>query len=134
MCTNAHQRPHPANGFSRFTGQYPPGHGVGPVRWLLDSTRIPQQAINLTEPLNASMKEHPDPVSIIVGAFQPSAQDTERSLATRYEALVSASQVIGTHHDIEGLFSALATELVRVIEDYGFFDDRPLLDQIGRVS
>jgi hypothetical protein len=29
---------------------------------------------------------------------------------------------------------AIVAELVRVIEDYGFFDDRPLLDQIGRVS
>jgi formate hydrogenlyase transcriptional activator len=29
---------------------------------------------------------------------------------------VSASQVIGTHHDIEGLFSALATELLRVVD------------------
>ncbi|MEY2461525.1 MAG: hypothetical protein QOG30_3355 [Acidimicrobiaceae bacterium] len=30
--------------------------------------------------------------------------------------------------------AAIVAEIVRVIEDYGFFDDRPLLDQIGRVS
>jgi formate hydrogenlyase transcriptional activator len=61
------------------------------------------------------MKEYPDLVSI-EGALQPPAQKAERSLAARYEALMSALQVIGTQHDIEGLSSALATELVRVVD------------------
>jgi formate hydrogenlyase transcriptional activator len=43
-------------------------------------------------------------------------KQAERSLAARYESLMSISAVIGTHRDIKGVFSALATELLRVVD------------------
>jgi formate hydrogenlyase transcriptional activator len=41
---------------------------------------------------------------------------SEQSIASRYQALISVSVAIGLHHDLEGLFSALSTELMRVVE------------------
>ena len=56
--------------------------------------------------------------SHLVSFKRPQQTDTksEQSIASRYEALISVSVAIGLHHDIEGLFSALSTELRRVVE------------------
>src|ERR1700756_3696887 len=51
------------------------------------------------------------------GAKRPQPPDTktEHSIASRYEALISAAVAIGARHEIEGLFSALPAELLRVV-------------------
>src|ERR1700732_2512537 len=49
-------------------------------------------------------------------AFHPPVENAEQSLETHYEALMSVSLAIGTHRDIEGLFSALAAALLRVVD------------------
>ena len=61
------------------------------------------------------MKDSPDRASIRANP-QLSLQKAAQSIASRYEVLMAVSVAIGTHHDIEGLFSALATELLRVVD------------------
>ena len=46
---------------------------------------------------------------------QPPDTRTQPPIASRYEALISIAVAIGARHDIEGLFSALSTELPRVV-------------------
>jgi formate hydrogenlyase transcriptional activator len=61
------------------------------------------------------------------------AKKTERSLEARFESLVAVSAVIGTRHDIEGLFSALATELLRVV-DFDFIGISRFVEATGRIG
>src|ERR1700688_3008065 len=49
-------------------------------------------------------------------ASRLTAKKAERSLAARFESLLAVSVAIATHHDIEGLVSALVTELLRVVD------------------
>ena len=44
------------------------------------------------------------------------AKKSEQSLASRFESLLAVSRAIAIHHDIEGLVSALVTELFRVVD------------------
>jgi formate hydrogenlyase transcriptional activator len=50
------------------------------------------------------------------GASRPTSQNLLQAIASRFETLMAVSLVVGSHRDIEGLFSALALELVRVID------------------
>jgi formate hydrogenlyase transcriptional activator len=61
------------------------------------------------------------------------AKPAERSLAARYESLRSISAVIRTHYDIEGVFSALATELLRVV-DFDFIGTSRFEEATSRVD
>jgi formate hydrogenlyase transcriptional activator len=47
---------------------------------------------------------------------QPPDTNTQHSIASRYEALISIAVAIGARHEIEGLFSALSAELPRVVD------------------
>ena len=46
---------------------------------------------------------------------QPRDTKTQQSMASRYEALISIAVAIGARHEIEGLFSAVSAELLRVV-------------------
>ena len=46
---------------------------------------------------------------------QPPDTKTQQSMASRYEALISIAVAIGARHEIEGLFSAVSAELLRVV-------------------
>jgi transcriptional regulator with GAF, ATPase, and Fis domain len=60
-------------------------------------------------------KKHP---THLASMKRPRPADTkaEPIVVSRYEALMSVSVAIGAHRDIERLFSALSTELLRVVE------------------
>jgi hypothetical protein len=82
-----------------------------------------------------------DPFSVDIARLNLAA--LELSVATGL-SIIDVDRLIaelggGNHVDDALSYSATAreaivAEIVRVIEDYGFFDERPLLDQIGRVS
>ena len=61
------------------------------------------------------------------------AKKTKRSPAARFESLLAVSAVIGTHHDIEGLFAALATELLRVV-DFDFIGICRYVEAASRID
>jgi formate hydrogenlyase transcriptional activator len=61
------------------------------------------------------------------------AKKTKTPLAARFESLLAVSAVIGTHHDIEGLFSALATELLRVV-DFDFIGICRYVEATNRID
>lgn len=67
----------------------------------------------MSETLDVIVNDRPAPASRQTSRLP--ATKTERSLASRFEGFLSVSAVIGTHHDVEGLISALVTELFRVV-------------------
>ena len=68
----------------------------------------------MTETLDFSVNDRPALASRQTSRL--TAKKAERSLASRFEGLLSVSVAIGIHHDIEGLVSALVTELLRVVD------------------
>ena len=76
--------------------------------------QISGDATHVEKAPDLGMKDPPRLVSLRM----PQTTDTrsEQSVASRYEALISVSVAIRHHHDIEGLFCALSTELMRVVE------------------
>src|SRR5271169_1948130 len=98
------------NGYQRVLSPDP----FGPQ--LSSATRLAKWPIQggtnkIKEILDLTTENEPDPVTPRL----PSKK-TKTPLAARFESLLAVSAVIGSHHDIEGLFSALATELLRVVD------------------
>jgi formate hydrogenlyase transcriptional activator len=87
---------------------------LSPALWLLPKGPSPKEAFQLTETLDFSVNDRPALASRQTSRL--TAKKAERSLASRFEGLLSVSVAIGTHHDIEGLVSALVTELLRVVD------------------
>jgi hypothetical protein len=92
---------------------------LSPALWLLPKGPSPKEAFQLTETLDFSVNDRPALASRQTSRL--TAKKAERSLASRFEGLLSVSVAIGTHHDIEGPVSALVTELLRVVD---FFQPR----------
>ena len=79
-----------------------------PEKWrtLEDATAVSQVlGSDIKEPSRSAGVKRP----------QPPDTKTQQSLASRYEALISVAVAIGARHEIEGLFSALSAELLRVV-------------------
>lgn len=114
MGTNGYQRIQLSVGRSWFEGVSPLAPKEGLLPWLLGRGRISEQASDIPDTLDNRMKDDPD--LAIESNSQLSLQKVEQSIASRYEALMAVSVAIGTQHDIEELFSALATELPRVVD------------------
>jgi formate hydrogenlyase transcriptional activator len=115
MGTNGYQRIHLSVGRSWFESASPSAPERGLLPWLLGRGRLPVQTSSIPDTLDDRMKDSQDRASIKENP-QLSLQKAEQSIASRYEVLMAVSVAIGTHHDIEGLFSALATELLRVVD------------------
>jgi signal transduction histidine kinase len=115
MGTNGYQRIHLSVGRSWFEPASPSAPERGLLPWLLGRGRVPVQSSSIPDTLDDRMKDFPDHASIRANP-QLSLQKAAQSIASRYEVLMAVSVAIGTHHDIEGLFSALATELLRVVD------------------
>src|SRR3984893_4066381 len=115
MGTNGYQRIHLSVGRSWFEPASPSAPERGLLPWLLGRGRVPVQSSSIPDTLDDRMKDSPDRASIRANP-QLSLQKAAQSIASRYEVLMAVSVAIGTHHDIEGLFSALATELLRVVD------------------
>jgi formate hydrogenlyase transcriptional activator len=79
-----------------------------PEKW-----RPPEDVTAVSKVLGSDMKESLRWAG--VKRSQPSDTNTQQSIASRYEALISVAVAIGARHEIEGLFSALSAELPRVI-------------------
>jgi transcriptional regulator with GAF, ATPase, and Fis domain len=74
----------------------------------------PKEVFQLSDTLDAIVNDRPVLASRQTARLP--AKKTERSLASRFEGLLSVSAVIGTHQDLDGLISALVTELFRVVD------------------
>ena len=100
------------------------------VLLMNDSTVVPRDRVSPQEPLSLDIARLNLAALELSVATGLSVIDVDRLIA----------ELGGEPHVEDGLrYSAAArqvivTELARVIEDYGFFDDRPLLEQIGRAS
>jgi formate hydrogenlyase transcriptional activator len=105
MGTNGYQPAHISN---------PLGHEPAPAAWRPANWPMPDRTVNLAETVDMNIKDHVN-LAIPEKSRLP-AKKAERSVAARFESLMSVSVVIGTHHEIEGLFSALASELLRVVD------------------
>jgi formate hydrogenlyase transcriptional activator len=92
----------------------PFGHELSPALWRLPKGSSPKDVFQSTETLDFSVNDRPALASRQTSRLP--AKKAERSLASRFEGLLSVSVAIGTHHDIEGLVSALVTELLRVVD------------------
>jgi hypothetical protein len=88
------------------------GPELNPAVWQPTQDPSCKEAFKLTEAVSA--RDRAGVASI--QASRPPAQKTERSVGARFESLLSVSVAIATHHDIEGLVSALVTELLRVVD------------------
>src|SRR3984893_11396702 len=115
MGTNGHQRIHLSVGRSWFEPVPPCGPERGLLPWLLGVGQPSEETTDIPDPLDFRMNDHAERASINEKS-QLSLQKSEQSIASRYEVLMAVSVAIGTHHDIEGLFFALATELLRVVD------------------
>jgi formate hydrogenlyase transcriptional activator len=112
------------NSYQRLSLAHPVGLELGSAKRLA-KWPIPGRAINVAEIQDT--REQLD------RAIQQPAGRADRSLPARFESLLSVSAAIGTHHDIEGLFSALATELLRVV-DFDFLGISRYEETTGRVD
>ena len=81
----------------------------------LNHVRVPADAINSNDPRDIQVYERSE-TDKSIGGMRVAAQTPQRSATSRYEALLAVSVVIGSQHDLEGLFSALTTELLRVVD------------------
>jgi hypothetical protein len=87
-------------------------HGVTEEPWTLRGHRLNLMLIGVS---------HDEGVSII---------DVDRKIAE-----VGGDQaVIGAARYGETGCSAIVDEIVRIVEDYGFLDDRPLMEQVGAAA
>jgi formate hydrogenlyase transcriptional activator len=78
-----------------------------------ETWRTPKDVTAVRKALDSGMQE-----SLRLAAVKrPQPPDTkpQQSTASRYEALISIAVAIGARHEIEGLFSALSAELLRVV-------------------
>jgi formate hydrogenlyase transcriptional activator len=120
-----------AIGYQRAHLPNPFGPELSPVPWRLDKAKTLEKTITSTNP-ELSMKDHLD-LAILQETSRRPAKKAEQSLAARYETLMSVCVAIGTHHDIEGLFAALATELRRVV-DFDFIGISQYEEATSRVD
>jgi formate hydrogenlyase transcriptional activator len=104
---------------------------LSPALWLLPKGPSPKEPFQLTETLDFSVNDRPALASRQTSRL--AAKKAERSLASRFEGLLSVSMAIGTHHDLEGLISALATELFRVV-DFDVIEMSRLEEATNRVD
>jgi formate hydrogenlyase transcriptional activator len=119
------------NVYHRVRQADPFGPEVSPAIWLVPNRPTPKEVFQLTETLDVIVNDRPALASRQTSRLP--AQKTERSLASRFEGLLSVSAVIGTHHDIEGLISALVTELFRVV-DFDVIEMSRLEEATNRVD
>ena len=102
------------NGYQPAHVSDPLGHEQVPAAWRPAKWPTPGRTLNLVETVDMNMKDHVN-LAILEKSRLP-VKKAERSAAARLESLMSVSVVIGSHHEIEGLFSALASELLRVVD------------------
>jgi formate hydrogenlyase transcriptional activator len=102
------------NGYRQAPLLDPFGPELSPAVWSLTKGPRPKEAFPLTDALHPSVNDRPAPAGI--QASRLAAKKAERSLEARFESLLSVSVAIATHHDIEGLVSALVTELLPVVD------------------
>ena len=90
------------------------GPELSPARWRVPKGPGPKEVFELSENLDVYL----DDGLALAGrqAFRLAAKRSERSLASRFEGLMAVSKAIAIHHEIEGLVSALASELFRVVD------------------
>ena len=90
------------------------GPELSPARWRVPKGAGPKEVFELSEDLDVYL----DDGLALAGrqAFRLAAKRSERSLASRFEGLMAVSKAIAIHHDIEGLVSALVSELFRVVD------------------
>jgi formate hydrogenlyase transcriptional activator len=105
MGTNAYHQARPRDLF---------GPELDPAVWQLTQDPSSKEAFKLAEGVDVSAHDRAGLASI--QASRSAAQKIERSLEARFESLSSVSVAIATHHDIEGLVSALVTELLWVVD------------------
>ena len=105
MGTNAYHQAHQADLFAPE---------LSPARWLFPKGPSPKEGFQLIEPLDVCVEDRLTLLSR--PAFRLPAKKSEQSLASRFEGLLAISRAIAIHHDIEGLVSALVTELFRVVD------------------
>ncbi len=84
-------------------------HGLAPEPFALRAHRLDLMLVGVS---------HTNGISVI---------DVDRLLAEHGAASVVRRPA---HYNAEGC-SIIADEVVRILEDYGFFDDRPLVAQVG---
>ena len=87
---------------------------LSPARWLLPKGPSPKEAFELSDTLDVCVEDRLTRLNR--PAFRLPATKSEQSLASRFEGLLAVSRAIAIHDDIEGLVSALVTELFRVVE------------------
>ena len=87
---------------------------LSPARWLLPKGPSPKEAFELSDTLDVCVEDRL--ARLNRQTFRLPATKTEQSLASRFEGLLAVSRAIAIHHDIEGLVSALVTELFRVVD------------------
>ena len=122
MATNVSHQARQANPF---------GPVLSHALWLGPKGPTPKEAFQLSETLDVIVNDRPALASRQTSRLQ--AKQTERSLASRFEGLLSVSAAIGTHHDLEGLISALVTELFRVV-DFDVIEMSRLEEATNRVD
>ena len=90
------------------------GPELSPARWRVPKGPGPKEVFELSEHLDVYL----DDGLGLAGrqAFRLTAKRSERSLASGFEGLMAVSKAIAIHHDIEGLVSALVSELFRVVD------------------
>lgn len=87
-------------------------HGVDVEPWTLRAHRLNLMLIGVS---------HDEGVSIV---------DIDRKIAD----VGGSHSVIATAEYSESGCEAIVEEIVRIVEDYGFLDDRPLMQQVGAAS
>jgi formate hydrogenlyase transcriptional activator len=109
----------------------PFGPELSPAIWLVSKGQTPKETSQLSETLDVIVNDRPALASRQTSRLP--AKKTERSLASRFECLLSVSAAIGTHQDLEGLISALVTELFRVV-DFDVIEMSRLEEPTNRVD
>jgi formate hydrogenlyase transcriptional activator len=109
----------------------PFGPELSPGIWLVSKGQTPKETSQLSETLDVIVNDRPALASRQTSRLP--AKKTERSLASRFECLLSVSAAIGTHQDLEGLISALVTELFRVV-DFDVIEMSRLEEPTNRVD
>ena len=105
MGTNVYHQPRQADPF---------GPELSPAMWRLAKGPSIKEAFQLTDTPEVCAEDRLTLLSR--AAFRLPAKKSEQYPASRFEGLLAVSRAIAIHHDIEGLVSALVSELFRVVD------------------
>jgi len=132
MGSNGYQPMHIPDGGPSCAGSALPRPSLIPARSWPGGRLISEESIIPNHIPNVDIKDASQPMRP-AALGQMATKKPERSLATRCQGLVSVSQAIGAHLDMEGLFSALAAELLRVVE-YDFIAIAQLDEKASKIE